>query len=280
MIIAVAGATGFVGKNLIKRLRENGDEVISIGRDEYKEEKLLQLLKNVDVVINLAGSSIVKRWSEKYKKILRSSRIETTKALIDAIEKLEKKPELLISTSAVGIYSNVGEHTEDSTDFADTFLSQLCQDWENEAKRGEEIGMKVAIFRFGVVFGNGGALKKMLLPFKLGLGGRIGSGKQSVSYIQINDLVDFYIHVIQNRIDGVFNLGTPNPTTNLLMTKTIGKILHRPTIFPLPSFIVKLIFGEGAKVLIDGEKMLPKRVLETGFKFKFPDIESTIRKSI
>jgi uncharacterized protein (TIGR01777 family) len=280
MKIAITGSTGFVGKQLVQKFVSNGDEVIQISRNDFSEDRLSQLLSDVNIVINLAGSSIIKRWSEKYKEILKKSRIDTTKMLLDSIEKLEKRPEMLISTSAVGIYKNIGIHNEDSTDFADSFLSNLCQNWESEAKRGEDLGMKVAIFRFGVVLGKGGALQKMLLPFKLGLGGKIGTGKQAVSFIQIDDLIDFYTFAIENKLSGIFNLGTPEPTTNLGMTKALGKVLFRPTIFPLPAFVVKLIFGEGAKVLIDGETMFPKRILESGFKFKYPDIESALRKSL
>jgi uncharacterized protein (TIGR01777 family) len=274
--IAITGASGFVGKAVSKHFVEMGDEIVSIGRDDFTLEKLVEKLEGVEVIINLAGSPIVKKWSEKYKKELIESRVNTTKILVEAISKLEEKPTHLISTSAVGIYNNIDTHTEESINFGNSFLSNLCINWESEAKKAEELGVMVTIFRFGVVLGNGGALKKMLPPFKMGVGGKIGSGKQAVSFIHIEDLLRAYFFVIEHELSGVFNLATPQPTTNLEMTQILGKVLRRPTLFPVPEFVVKKIFGDGARVLIDGEKMVPERLLEEGFEFKFNYIEEAI----
>lgn len=283
MRVAISGASGFVGRNLSKNLKEAGFSIVPIDRTSLKlsSEDLANYMEDVDIVINLAGSSIIKRWSESYKKELYSSRIETTKKIVDAIEKMEKKPKLLISTSAVGIYDNSKIHSEKDFKYSDNFLSKLCQDWEREAMRLNN-SLRVVIFRFGIVLGkDGGALSQMLLPFKLGLGGVIKDGSQGFSFIHIYDLIEAFKFIIEREdLDGVFNLSAPEPTTNRGLTKALGKYLNRPTILPVPEFILKLIFGEGAKVLTDGEQMIPERLLESGFNFRYRDIYSSVENLV
>ncbi|XPS41143.1 TIGR01777 family oxidoreductase [Aliarcobacter butzleri] len=226
--------------------------------------------------MNLAGANIINRWSESYKKLLYSSRIDTTSKIVNAISSISNKPKLLISTSAVGIYDNKSIYDENGS-FSNDFLSNLCQDWEKEALKAKNEATKVAIFRFGIILGkDGGALQKMITPFKFGLGGTIGSGKQSFSFIHINDLLNAYKFVIENDYDGVFNLTAPTPTTNKGLTLALGKTLKRPTILPVPEFVLKLIFSEGARVLTDGQSAIPKKLLDLGFEFKFKTIEETI----
>lgn len=272
--IAITGSSGFVGQNLIKFFKNKNYEVISIKRDYLKDEnKLLDIISKSDIIINLAGANIINRWTASYKKLLYSSRIDTTKALVKAINNSHTKPKLLISTSAVGIYDNKNTYDETANTHND-FLANLCKDWENEAKKS---AISVSIFRFGIVLGkNGGALDKMLLPFKLGVGGVIGSGNQAFSFIHIDDLINAYDYVIENQLDGTFNLTAPTPTTNKGLTKALGKYLHRPTIFPVPEFMLKIIFSEGAKVLTDGQSAIPKNLMDNGFKFKFENIEQAI----
>lgn len=276
--VAITGASGFVGQALYKILDKKGFSVYPIRRSSLKDEaQLTDIVENSDIIVNLAGASIIKRWSESYKKTLYTSRIDTTNALSQAIQNAIKKPELFISTSAVGIYKNDKVYDEYTTDLADDFLANLCKEWEHSALKVQESGVRTAIFRFGIVLGDGGALKQMLTPFKLGLGGIIGSGKQAFSFIHLEDLLRAYLHVIENeKCEGVFNLTAPEPTTNLGLTKTLGKVLHRPTIFPVPEFVLKLIFSEGAKVLSDGQSAVPKRLEESGFKFEFTNIEEAI----
>lgn len=277
--IIITGASGFVGTNLTKMLQENGYEVESIKRDDLKDiKKLISKVDGCHGIINLAGANIINRWSDEYKNLLYSSRIDTTKAIVEAIELSSDKPKFLISTSAVGIYDNKAIHDEYSSNFSNDFLSKLCQDWESEAMIASKLGVRVCIARFGIVLGDGGALAKMLTPFKLGLGGTIGDGLQGFSFIHINDLVNGYKFLIDNEnLDGVFNMCAPTPTTNYGLTKALGKYLHRPTLIPVPEFILKLIFSEGAKVLTDGQQAVPKRLLESGFEFKFENIEETIK---
>lgn len=280
--VVITGASGFVGTALSNMFKAKGYEVLPVRRADLKDiDKLSTMVDGASLVINLAGANIISRWSEEYKKLLYSSRIDTTKAVVSAIEKAQNKPSLLISTSAVGIYDNKREYTETDYEYTDDFLGKVCQDWESEALKAKDYGVRVAIFRFGIVMGDGGALAKMLLPFKLGVGGTIGDGTQSFSYIHIEDLKRAYEYVLENEsLSGVFNLTAPVPTTNYGLTKALGKSLHRPTIFPVPAFVLQLIFSEGAKVLTDGQSAVPKRLLESGFDFKYKTIDETIQSLV
>lgn len=275
--IAISGASGFVGTSLTKFFSNVGYKVILISREILNNNnKLEELLNTTDIVINLAGANIINRWSESYKKLLYSSRIDTTSKIVKAINSISNKPKILISTSAVGIYDNISTYDENGS-FSNDFLSNLCQDWEKEALKAKNETTKVAIFRFGIVLGQeGGALQKMITPFKLGLGGIIGSGKQAFSFVHIDDLLNAYKFVIENSHEGIFNLTAPKPTTNKGLTLALGKTLKRPTILPVPEFVLKLIFSEGARVLTDGQSAIPKKLLDLGFEFKFKTIEETI----
>lgn len=277
--LAITGSSGFVGTNLRKLFENNGFNVIGIKRDELKDDKkLLTIIETSDIIINLAGANIISRWTESYKKTLYNSRLDTTKALVSAMQKAEKKPELFISTSAVGIYKNSTCYDEEYYEYEDDFLANLCKDWENEALKAKELGIRTAIFRFGIVLGKGGgALDKMLTPFKLGLGGTIGYGLQSFSFIHLEDLLNAYSFVYENKdLEGVFNLTAPEPSTNYDFTKALGKSLNRPTILPIPEFVLNIIFSEGAKVLTDGQCVKPKKLLDNGFEFEFEDIKSCV----
>lgn len=276
--VAITGFSGFVGTNLIYMFQNKGFKTIGIKREDIKNiKKLTKIVENSDIIVNLAGANIINRWTESYKKILYSSRIFTTQALVKAMDKTSKKPELFISTSAIGIYKNEACYDEENFELEDSFLGNLCKEWENSALKAKELGIRVAIFRFGIVMGKGGALEKMLTPFKLGVGGTIGDGKQDFSFIHIEDLLNVYEFIYENdNLHGIFNLTAPKPTTNLGLTKTLGKFLNRPTIFPLPKFILNLIFSEGSKILTDGQCIKPKRLIENGFKFKYKTIEDTI----
>lgn len=276
--ILISGGSGFVGQSLFNFFKNQNYDVNILSREILKDSKKLdEFIQNSDILINLSGANIINRWSEKYKKLLYKSRIDTTKSLVESIKRVEKKPKMFISTSAVGIYDNKSRYDENGS-LGDDFLSKLCQDWEKEAQKAKSESTKVAIFRFGIVLGkNGGAFQKMITPFKLGLGGIIGSGKQHFSYIHIEDLIEVYKFVIENSLDGVFNCTAPTPTTNYEFTKTLGRVLNRPTIFPIPEFVLKLIFSEGAKVLTDGQSVIPKRLLDLGFNFKYKNIDETLK---
>lgn len=275
--IVITGASGFVGTNLTKMFQNNGYNVIAVNRKDLQNiEKLTSLCDGAKAIINLAGANIIGRWSDEYKKLLYSSRLDTTTALIKAIEKSQKKPEIFISTSAVGIYANKQIYNEENIEYSDDFLGNLCKDWESKALEAQNFGIRTVIFRFGIVMGDGGALAKMLLPFKLGVGGTIGDGSQAFSFVHIKDLVKAYKFALENELSGAYNLTAPIPTTNKGLTKALGASLHRPTIFPVPEFVLRLIFGEGAKVLTDGQSVVPKRLIDAGFEFEFKTIEDTI----
>ncbi|MDX4013187.1 TIGR01777 family oxidoreductase [Aliarcobacter skirrowii] len=279
--ITISGASGFVGQSLVDFFSNKNYKVVQIKREVLNSSsKLDELINSSDIIINLSGANIINRWSESYKKLLVSSRLETTKKLTESINRVTNKPKLFISTSAVGIYDNKNTYDENGS-FSNDFLSTLCQNWEKEAQKAKNSTTKVAIFRFGIVLGkNGGAFKKMITPFRLGIGGIIGSGKQYFSYIHIEDLVSAYNFVIENEFDGVFNCTAPTPTTNYEFTKTLGKLLRRPTIFPIPEFVLKLIFSEGAKVLSDGQSAVPKRLLDLKFNIKYKNIEESLKSLV
>ena len=267
MKVAIIGGTGFVGSYLAK----NFNNPIIISSKNFNQ---INQIKNCDVVINLAGKPIVKRWSEKYKKILYSSRIDTTKTVVDIINNSNVKH--FISTSAIGYYKNPCECDENSLS-GEGFLATLAKDWEDEALKCNKL---TTIFRFPVVLGNGGALERMLFPFKLGLGGIIGNGTQKFTWIDIKDLINIYDFVIKNKIDGILNVSSPDIVTNLEFTKTLGKVLNRPTILPMPEFVLKLIFGEASEVLLSNQAMKPKRLLELGYNFKYNNLEKSLRSLI
>ncbi len=281
MKIAMTGATGFVGTALGAALREDGHEILSLGRKELalSKEELAAKLADCEAVINMAGATISKRWNREYKKLLYKSRIDTTHALVEAMGVMEKAPKRFISTSAVGIYDEEGEHTEDDYGYAVDFLGLICRDWEREALRAQDLDIPVTIFRFGVVIGRGGgALAKMLPAFKMGVGGTIGDGHQPFSWVHLHDLIAAYRLALSDKgLEGIYNLTAPNPTTNKELTKALGKILHRPTLFPLPPFVLRLIFSEGADVLTVGQRVLPKRLEQAGLLFRFRTIEEALR---
>lgn len=276
MKIAINGTNGFVGRHLVSYFEKKGYEIVKIKREAYGDiEELKKLLSGCSGVINLAGASISKKWTKEYKKTLFNSRVKTTKNLVNALKEMNTPPDWLLSTSAVGIYKENQAHDENSTNFDDGFLGKLAKEWESEALKAKEADIKVSILRFGVVLGDGGAMGEMLPIFKLGLGGVLGDGKQSFSWVHVKDLLKAYEFII-NQNGGTFNLVAPHPTTNETLTKTLGKILKKPTFFKVPPFALKLKFGEGASILLSGQEVYPKKLLESGFTFEFPTIKEAL----
>ena len=268
MKVAMTGANGFVGSELKKTFTD----FVTIERND-SEDEILEKLENVDAVFNLAGAPIIKRWSESYKKVLLSSRIQSTKKLVNAINKSQVKH--FISTSAIGAYPDSVRSDESYEGYGDDFLGSLTKQWEEEANRCNK---PTSIVRFGVILGkNGGALAQMLTPFKLGLGGTIGNGRMMMSWIDIEDLVRIYSHLIQNNLTGVFNATAPQIISNYEFTKALGSVLGRPTVLPLPVFVLKLLFGEGASVLTGSKEVYPKALLESDFSFHYGDIKESLK---
>ncbi|MGH1463385.1 MAG: TIGR01777 family oxidoreductase [Neptuniibacter sp.] len=293
MKILVTGGTGFIGQHLITNRLRGGDEIYCYTRDISKVKSIfgesvtpitdlytIGKIK-IDAVVNLAGEPIAdKRWSEGRKKLLRDSRINLTSALVEWIETLEDKPEVLISGSAIGYYGSVaGDHKlYESADVTPGFTHSLCQDWENQALKAETLGVRVCLIRTGIVLGHGGALDKMYLPFKMGLGGPIGKGNQWMSWVHIDDEVDVIEMLLTHtQLSGVFNLTAPNAVTNREFSKTLGKVLKRPAILQMPAYAIKLMLGEGAELLLEGQRVYPEKLLEIGYKFKFTELEDAMR---
>lgn len=282
MKIAMSGARGFVGTALSKAFEQQGWGVIPLGRDAFRSEDMLRSrLAGVDGVVHLAGAPIAARWTAAYKQEIYESRIGTTKLLVDTMLALPQRPRFFLSTSAIGIYPPTIPCDEAQRSYANDFLGKVAQDWEGEAQRAAGT-VRTVIFRFGVVLGSGGGiLQKMLPPFRFGLGGVIGDGTQPFSWVHIDDLAAAYLFVInQERCSGVYNLVAPHPTTNAGLTQALGAVLHRPTVLPVPSFVLKLRFGEGADIMLKGQHVLPRRLLESGFKFRFSDVEAALQDII
>jgi uncharacterized protein (TIGR01777 family) len=283
MIIAITGANGFIGTELAVFFRAKGDEVLSIPRINagMPAVEIAGLIKGVDIIINLAGAPIIGRWTQKYKKILFDSRIITTRKLVEAIGFVDRKPQLLISASAVGIYASDGEHTESNFRKADDYLGQICSDWEQEAKKAVPF-TRVAIVRFGIVLGkDGGALKRLIPLFKLGLGGKIASGRQAFPWIHINDVIQAVQFIIENqKLSGEFNLTSPNFIDNSTFTKVLAKVLGKPAFFSVPSFTLKIIYGEGAIAVTAGQHAPPKHLIDEGYHFSFPDLKEALEDII
>ena len=284
MRIAMSGATGFVGSHLTKAFIQKGWQVLPLTRQDFMQDggAVIEKIEGSAVVVNLAGATVAARWTEEYKKIMYSSRIDTTKKICRTLGKAKNRPRLLISTSAIGIYTTEGVHTEEDRNYSKDFLGKLAADWEAAAGEAKDLGVRTLIFRFGVVLGrNGGALQKMLIPFRLGLGGVIGSGEQPFSWVHIEDLIRAYVTVIENdKYEGVYNLTAPHPTTNRGLTEALGHVLHRPTFMHVPFFVLKLQLGEAAKVLTEGQHVLPQRLLESGFSFMFTDIDKALENLV
>jgi len=241
----------------------------------------LARIEGFDAVVNLAGESIAEgRWTDEKKRRIRESRVKGTKLLGDALANLTVPPKTFVCASAIGYYGNRGDEllTETSAP-GDDFLAKVCADWEEATALATEKGIRVVNARFGVILDtNGGALKKMLPPFRMGVGGRIGSGKQWMSWIALDDVIGGIKFALANEsVKGPVNFVSPNPVTNAEFTKTLGKVLSRPTIFPIPAFAIKLMFGEmGEALLLGGQRVAPARLAGGGFEFSYPQLEAAL----
>ncbi|XP_074646301.1 epimerase family protein SDR39U1-like [Tubulanus polymorphus] len=291
--ILIGGGTGFIGRHLAQILRKSGYDVIAISRQphgnsiSWAQLDRQGLPPDCKAVINLAGQNLLdplKRWNEQLKEEIYTSRVQTTETLTNAIIRSSNKPEVFISTSAVGYYepSETAEYTEDSEGGNFDFLSMLCKDWEDAAKLPPNIGdVRQVTVRVGVVLGReGGVILRSYFPFFFGLGGRIGSGNQWFPWIHIADIAGIYQHAIENtNVSGILNGVAPNPVTNQQFTKAFAGAMSRPAFFPVPEFVMKAVFGaDRARVILEGQKVLPKRTLESGYQFSYPDIQSACQE--
>jgi uncharacterized protein (TIGR01777 family) len=293
MYILITGGTGFIGSALTKKLIEQGHHVSVLSRNPDSvithcgpNVEALSQLKQIkedacyDIFINLAGAPIFGGyWTDERKKIIRESRIGLTEELVTCIARITVKPKLLISGSAIGYYGDQGDTvlTEQSKAVTD-FSHGLCADWETAANKAELFGVRVCLIRTGLVLGrDGGLLRRLLLPFRLGLGGPIGNGKQWMSWIHRDDWISMAMMMItDSSMHGVYNATAPNPATNSEFTKALAHCLKRPALLPAPSWLLKVVLGEMSELVLGSQRVMPERLLEHGFAFQYNDITSAI----
>ncbi len=299
MRVTITGATGTIGQALARELRERGDEVTALSRDasrasaalgveaqEWKDPKgerpPLDSLRGRDGVVHLLGETIAQRWSDEVKSEIRDSRILSTRNLVEALAELPEgeRPKVLVSQSATGWYGAHGdERLDESAPAADDFLAQVTADWEAEAEKARELGLRVVLTRTGVVLSeSGGALEKMLPFFKLGIGGPVAGGRQYVPWVHLDDVVGAIVFALDNDpVDGPVNVTAPEPVTNGELSKTLGRVLHRPAFAPVPSLAVKTLYGEMAEIVTTGVRAVPARLGELGYAFRRPSLEDALR---
>lgn len=290
MRVFITGGTGFVGKSLTKHLLEKGHQLTILTRRKISShEESIRYLEGdpvlpgpwqeeaaeADAIINLAGASIFSRWNKKTKEQILKSRVLTTRNLA----KTASSSTIFLSASAVGYYGFTGdEELDESSPAGKDFLAKVCSSWEEEAFSAQEKGARAAVCRFGIVLGpDGGALNQMTNIFKLGIGGRLGNGKQWFSWIHINDLVRAFSFCLENKeAEGPINFCAPKAVTNRELTKALGNALKRPAILPVPGFMMRLVMGEFGSVLLKGQRVIPARLNELGFTFEFPEINKAL----
>lgn len=305
MKIAVTGATGFVGSRLVERLQAEGHSVVAIVRNPERALQRFprttfpdvevvaytplesgswqQAISGCDGVVNLAGEPIAeKRWTPEHKQEILNSRQVGTQKLVEAIAQANPKPQVLVSASAIGYYGTSETASFDETSPAGSdFLAEVCQAWEAAAQPVREAGVRLVIVRIGIVIGNGGAIAKMLPPFKLFAGGPLGSGQQWFSWIHREDLVSLILQALtQPQLEGTFNATAPNPVRMEMLANTLGQVLNRPSWLPVPAFALEALLGDGAKVVLEGQQVLPKRSQEIGFQYQYPTIQQALEQVV
>ncbi len=304
MKIAITGATGLVGSRLVEKLNREGHQILVFTRNPNKARKVfpasvysnLEIVQytptesgswqnsvsGCDAVINLAGEPIAERWSNQQKQAIMESRQIGTRKLVEAIAMAESKPEVLVSGSAIGYYGTSETTTfTESSPAGNDFLAQVCQNWEAEAQKVTESGVRLVILRIGIVLANGGALGKMLGPFKMFAGGPIGSGKQWFSWIHREDLVNLIIRGIQNpQMSGAYNATAPNPVKMDRLCQTLGEVMNRPSWLPVPDFVLEVLLGDGAVVVLEGQQVIPQKTQSTGFDYQYAQLKPALAEII
>lgn len=300
MRIVVTGATGTIGRAVVGALRERGDEVVAMSRDAERAREALGVeahgwadpkgepapaaaLAGADGVVHLLGEPVAQRWSDRAKREIRASRVEGTRNLVAGLRDAEPRPRVLVSQSASGYYGPRGDERVDETEpAADDFLARVCVDWEAEAVRAEELGLRVARTRTGVVLAKGGgALAKMLPPFKLGIGGPVAGGRQYVPWVHLDDVVGALLLCLDSdAASGPLNLSAPEPVTNRELSKALGRVLRRPAVAPVPALALKLLYGDMAQIVTTGVRSVPRRLEDLGYTFARPNIDDALRASV
>jgi uncharacterized protein (TIGR01777 family) len=308
MRILVTGATGFIGRRVCEILHRRGDSVVALARDPLKAHEQLYgrarvvgwnppddgpwqaELAQVDAVVNLAGESVIGRWSDDHKKRIRDSRVVTTRAIVDAIAKapgtavgrLGGRPRVLVQASAIGYYGETMKETDESASSGNDFLAKVCSEWEAEAAKADALGTKSIVLRIGVVLGKGGgALLGMSRPFKMFVGGPIGTGKQWMSWVALDDVVGMIeMALFDPKVTGPINVVAPEPVTNKDFAKMLGEVMGRPAILPVPEAAVRAVLGEGAAVVTHSQRVVPKRAIELEYPFLHASLRGAIKAGL
>jgi uncharacterized protein len=284
--IAVTGGTGRIGSLLVAELRRRGDEVTVLSRsrgdvrwDPMAGPAPTEALAGRDAVVHLAGEDIAQRWNDDSLRRIRESREVGTRNLVAGIEAADPRPKALISSSAVGYYGHRPDPIDEDAEAGNDVLAEICKAWEREAERAP---VRVVRVRTGVVLDrHGGALQKMLLPFRLGVGGPVAGGRQPMPWIHLADVIGIYLAAIDDeRWSGPFNATAPNPVSNREFSKALGKALHRPAVLPVPGFALKLLYGGMAKLVLEGQNALPRRASELGYRHRHPDLDEALRSAL
>ncbi len=275
MKVLLLGGSGFVGRRVAAALRERGDDAQIASLRDPAAAALAAA--GCDAVVNLAGEPIAQRWGAEVKRRIEESRVDAPRRFLASLEHQDRRPAAYVSASAIGYYgtSETEAFVEESPPGND-FLARVCVAWEREALRASDLGMRVACIRTGVALAkDGGALEKMLPPFRAGIGGRIGSGKQWLSWIHIEDLVGIYLMALDGA-GGALNASAPNPTTNAAFAEQLGAALKRPAALPVPGVALRVMLGEGANTLLTGQRVLPRRTLELGYRFRYAELSDAL----
>lgn len=299
MRVTVTGATGLIGTGLVEALKRRGDEVTVLSRDPDRAAARLgvsavkwaplrqpapaEALAGADGVIHLAGEPVAQRWSAAAKERIRASRVEGTANLVEGLRGVEPRPRVLVSASGVGYYGACGdEELDESAPPGDDFLAEVCVAWEQAAREAEALGMRVARVRTGVVLdAQGGALAKMLMPFRLGVGGPVGGGRQWMPWIHVDDLIAIYLTALDGKgWRGPVNASAPQPATNADFSKALGRALHRPAVLPVPALALRALYGEMAQIVTTGQRAIPRQALALGYAFHHPQLDEALRAAL
>jgi len=296
MNITITGATGFIGRRLVRELLQAGHNLQALGRKRSADlpsgvrfsewnsttaEPPPESVATTDAIVHLAGEPVAQRWTSEAKQRIRNSRVDGTRNLINALSKQSRRPQVVACASAIGYYGSRGDEVLTETSCPGRgFLAQVAVDWEQAAGKGQTLGIRVVALRFGVVLGKeGGALAKMLPPFRLGLGGRLASGDQWMSWIHIDDVIGLIRFALENAgFVGPVNATAPQPVTNTEFTKELAAALHRPAVFPVPRAGLRLLFGEMAEVILGSQRVVPKVAQSAGFQFQYPELRPALAR--
>jgi uncharacterized protein (TIGR01777 family) len=293
MTIAITGASGFVGRRLMKALAGGNHTIRVLSRhagtnlppgvqlhvwDAMKGQPPAESLEGVDAVVHLAGEPIAQRWSDEVKQKIRESRATGTRNLVQAFSTLQQRPSVFVCSSAIGYYGSRGDEVLTEASAAGSgFMADVCVAWEKEADLTESLGIRLVKLRTGMVLGaHGGALAKMIPPFKAGMGGKLGHGDQWMSWVHLDDLVGIIQHAIENPLRGAVNGTSPNPVVNADFTKALAHALGRPAVVPMPAFTLKFMFGEMAEVMLASQRVLPKAAEAAGYTFRYPQVDAAL----